>query len=438
MTRSIPPAASQPEGATPVPAPKKSLREALLNKRMLACFLTGFASGLPMYLLVQFIPAWLRSHEVDLKTIGLFGLVAFPYTWKFVWAPVMDWLVPPFLGRRRGWMLISQLALTLLMVLLAFQDPIRDLNMIVALVIGVAFFGASQDIVIDAYRRELLPDDEQGAGSAFYTHAYRLSSFVPGSLGLILAGFYPWSVAHLSIAAFMGLVILATLWIDESSKKGDEPISFRSAVIDPFKDFFSRQSINSALLILLFIFLYKFGDNMATALETPFFLDMGFSTVEIGSIAKVSKTISAAVGALVGGIAMVRLGINRSLWVFGFFQIFSILGYAALSVVGYDYSMLALATAAEYFGVGLGTVGLMAFMARATNTHFTATQFALFSSLAALPRIAASSSTGFIVEAVGYTQFFVICFFCAIPGMLLLFKVAPWNGDQPVAGEPRP
>lgn len=426
MTQTSPP---------PVLPAKKTLSEALLNKRMLACFLTGFASGLPLYLLVQFVPAWLRSHEVDLATIGLFSLMTFPYTWKFLWAPVMDWFVPPFLGRRRGWMLISQVALTLFMVLLAFQDPTQDLTVIVILVACVAFFSASQDIVIDAYRRELLPEDELGAGSAFYTHAYRIASFVPGSLGLIVAGFYPWSVAHLSIAAFMGLIILATLWIDESSKKGDEPVSFRAAVVDPFKDFFGRQTMNSALLILLFIFLYKFGDNMATALETPFFLDMGFSTVEIGSIAKVSKTIGAAVGALVGGIAMVKLGINRSLWIFGFFQIFSILGYAALSVVGYNYSMLAVATGAEYFGVGLGTVGLMAYMARATNTHFTATQFALFSSLAALPRIAASSTTGFIVEAVGYTWFFFICFICAFPGMLLLLKVAPWNGAQTRAAE---
>jgi len=407
----------------------KTFRQALLNKRMVACILTGFASGLPLYLLVQFVPAWLRTHEIDLATIGLFSLMTFPYTWKFLWAPVIDRFVPPFLGRRRGWMLISQVSLVFFMVLLAYQDPSQDMSVIVTLVACIAFFSASQDIVIDAYRREILPDDELGAGTAVFTQAYRIASFVPGSLGLILAGFYPWSVAHLAIAAFMGICILATFWIDESSKQGEVPADFKSAVVDPFKEFFNRQTTSSALMVLLFILLYKFGDNMATALETPFFIDMGFTTTEIGSIAKLSKTIGAACGTIVGGLVMVKLGINKSLWIFGFFQIFSILGYALLSIVGYDYTMLAIASGLEYFGVGLGTVALLAFMSRATNAHFSATQFALFSSLASLPRTAASASTGFIIESVGYTTFFLICFLCAIPGMLLLFKIAPWRGD---------
>ena len=167
---------------------------------------------------------------------------------------------------------------------------------------------------------------------------------------------------------------------------------------------------------------------MATALETPFFLDMGFSTVEIGSIAKFSKTLGAAIGAIAGGIAMVKLGINRGLWVFGVFQIVSILGYAALSIAGNNYAMLAIATFLEYLGVGLGTVALLAYMARVTSKHFTATQFALFSSLATLPRTIAGAASGFLIEAMGYTSFFVLCFFCAIPGMLMLIKIAPWNG----------
>ncbi|MFL0810612.1 MAG: AmpG family muropeptide MFS transporter [Agarilytica sp.] len=400
---------------------------------MLVCLLTGFASGLPLYLLIQFVPAWLRTHEIDLSTIGLFSLMTFPYTWKFLWAPIMDKYVPPFLGRRRGWMLISQVALVIFMVLLSTQNPTKDLSTIVIIVACIAFFSASQDIVIDAYRRELLPEDELGAGNAFFTQAYRLASFVPGSLALILSGFYPWSVAHLSIAAFMAVCIVVTLWIDETSKLGDEPKTFRDAVVEPFHEFFTRKSVSSALLVLCFILLYKLGDNMATALETPFFIDMGFSTVEIGSIAKVSKTIGAAVGTIVGGVVMIKLGINRSLWIFGVFQIGSILGYAALSVVGHNYLMLAVASGFEYFGVGLGTVALLAFMSRETNTHFSATQFALFSSLAALPRTAVSASTGFIVESMGYTNFFLICFVCAIPGMLILLKIAPWGRDSRVA-----
>lgn len=411
-------------------AQTKTLREALLNKRMLMCIMTGFSSGLPLYLLIQFVPAWLRSFEVDLATIGLINLVLFPYTWKFLWAPLVDRFVPPFLGRRRGWMLITQVALMALMGSLALFNPQTELTQIIWIVSAISFMSATQDIVIDAYRRELLPDDELGAGNGFYAQAYRIASFVPGSLGMILAGFYPWSVAHLSIAAFMLVGIVTTLLMSETSKQGEEPKNIKSAVLDPFKEFFSRDGWGQAVWILLFIIFYKLGDSMATALETPFFLDMGFSTVEVGSIAKISKTIGATAGTILGGILMIKLGINRCLWIFGFFQITSILGYVALSIVGYDYLMLAIASGFEYFGVGLGSVALIAFMARSTSRHFTATQFALLSSIAVIPRTFVSAATGFIIEAVGYTNFFIICFFCAIPGMLMLFKIAPWKTQE--------
>ncbi|MFT2089828.1 AmpG family muropeptide MFS transporter [Paraglaciecola sp. 2405UD69-4] len=409
---------------------KKTFKEAILNKRMLVCITTGFSSGLPLYLLIQFVPAWLRSAEIDLATIGLINLVLFPYTWKFLWSPVMDRFVLPFFGRRRGWMFVTQLGLIALMGSLSLFDPASQLQSIIIIVSAIAFFSASQDIVIDAYRREILPDDELGAGNAFYAQAYRISSFVPGSLAMILAGFFPWSVAHLSIAVFMLVGLVTTLLIKESSKPGEEPQTLKLAVVEPFKEFFERSGWQNALWILFFIILYKLGDSMATALETPFFMDMGFTTVEIGSIAKVSKTLGATIGTIIGGLAMVKLGINRSLWVFGAFQIVSILGYVLLSVVGYNHFVLALASGLEYLGVGLGSVALIAFMASSTNKHFTATQFALLSSIAVIPRTFVSATTGFVIESVGYTQFFVICFLCAIPGMLMLFKIAPWNGNK--------
>lgn len=411
-------------------APPKTLYQALFNKRMLICITTGFSSGLPLYLLIQFIPAWLRSFDVDLSTIGLINLVLFPYTWKFLWSPLVDRFVPPFLGRRRGWMLITQVGLLALIASLALYNPTTDLTNIVWTVAIIAFLSATQDIVIDAARREVLPDDELGAGNGFYAQAYRLASFVPGSLGLILVGYYPWGFAHVSIAAFMLVGIVTTLLMSETSKSDEVPQTLRSAVVDPFNEFFNRDGWQSAIWILLFIIFYKLGDSMATALETPFFLDMGFSTVEVGTVAKISKTIGATLGTILGGIVMIKLGINRALWIFGFFQIISILGYVALSIVGYNYMMLALASGFEYFGVGLGSVALIAFMAKSTSRLFTATQFALLSSLAAVPRTFISAGTGYIIEAVGYTQFFVICFFCAIPGMLMLFKIAPWNGDK--------
>jgi PAT family beta-lactamase induction signal transducer AmpG len=275
-----------------------------------------------------------------------------------------------------------------------------------------------------------LSDNELGAGTSYYTQAYRIASFVPGSLGLIMVGYFPWSVTHLVIASFMSIGIVTTLLMRETSSVNEVPSTLKSAVIEPFKEFFSRSGWRDAVWILLFILFYKIGDSMATALETPFFLDMGFSTVQIGSIAKIAKTIGATLGTIIGGIAMIKFGVNRSLWVFGCFQIISILGYTVLSIVGNNLLVLGLAAGFEYFGVGLGSVALIAFMAKSTSSHFTATQFALFSSLAAVPRTFVSAGTGFIIESVGYTQFFIICFLCAIPGMLMLIKIAPWNGPQ--------
>jgi len=405
----------------------KTLSQALLNQRMLICITTGFSSGLPLYLLIQFVPAWLRSAQIDLATIGLINLVLFPYTWKFLWSPAMDRYVLPFFGRRRGWMLITQLGLIALMASLSLFDPEQQLKQIIFIVGAIAFFSASQDIVIDAYRRELLPDVELGAGNGFYAQAYRLSSFVRGSLAMILAGYFPWSLAHLSIAVFMLVGLVTTLLIKETSRPGEAPLTLKSAIVDPFNEFFQREGWRQAVLMLLFLMLYKLGDSMATALETPFFLDMGFSTVEIGSIAKIAKTTGATLGTILGGIVMIKLGINRSLWVFGGFQLVSILGYVLLSIVGYNHLVLAFASGFEYFGVGLGSVALIAYMAKSTNRLFTATQLALFSSIAAVPRTFVSATTGYIIEALGYTQFFIICFVVALPGMLMLIKIAPWH-----------
>jgi PAT family beta-lactamase induction signal transducer AmpG len=414
----------QIEASTQAP---KTFKEAILNKRMLICIFTGFSSGLPLYLVYQLVPAWLRSFDLDLSTIGLFGLLSLTYTFKFLWAPFMDRYTFPFLGRRRGWMLVTQVPLLLLMAVFGMFSPTEDLEIIMVIVALLAFFSGSQDIVLDAYRRELLPDDELGIGSSFFTSAYRFSSFVPGSLALILSGLVPWSVVHMVVASFMLVGIITTFFIQEEEIE-NTPSTIRDAVIDPFKEFFTRgDSWKSGLLILLFIFCYKLGDNMATALETPFFMDMGFDLIEIGSIAKFSKFGAVIVGTFIGGILMIKLGINKCLWLFGLVQISSIFGYYLLAEAGHSFPMLFLATSLEYLGVGLGGVALIAFMARSTSKQFTATQLALLTSLAAIPRVFSTATSGFIIEAVGYSQFFLICILLAIPGMLLLFKVAPWN-----------
>jgi PAT family beta-lactamase induction signal transducer AmpG len=394
---------------------------------MQTCIFLGFSSGMPLYVLVSLVPAWLRINQVDLKTISLIYLVMLPYTWKIAWSPLMDRYKLPFLGRRRGWALVTQIGLLLAIGILGQFDPSTSLKAILAIVFVVAVFGASQDIVIDAYRRELLADDELGAGTSIFVNAYRISSLVPGSLALILAGSQPWTVVFWVTAAFMLIGIVTTLTIDEVSDDALAPHSLRSAVIDPFVEFFSRDGVRSGLAILAFLLLYKLGDNMATALATPFYIDMGYSVVEIGTVAKVAGLWAVIAGGVLGGIIMLKISINRALWLFGFVQAVTILPFVWLSQAGHTLTGLFLAVSGEYLGVGLGAIALTAFMARETSKSFTATQFALFTSLIAVPRSVATSTTGYIVDVVGWTLFFVICVIAAIPGMLLLLKVAPWN-----------
>ena len=410
--------------------------EILMNRKMLICIFLGFASVMPLYVLFHLVPAWLRSHEVDLATIGLFALVSLPYTWKFAWSPLMDRFKLPFLGRRRGWALLAQVGLLFSIAALGSFDPSVSLQAIVVTVFIISLFSASQDIVIDAYRRELLADDELGTGTSLFVNAYRLSSLVPGSLALILSDHLPWSMVYWVTAAFMGIGIATTLLIREVSDDTLAPGTLREAIVEPFTEFFSRGGIRAGLAILGFMFLYKLGDNMATALATPFYLDMGFSRTEIGSIAKVAALWAVIAGGIIGGIVMLKLSINRALWVFGVVQMVTILGYVWLSTAGHHPLGLFIVVSGEYLGVGLGSIALTAYMARETSKAFTATQFALFSSFIAIPRTFANASTGFIIEAIGYTQFFVLCTLVAIPGLLLLMKVAPWSENAVTKNKP--
>lgn len=406
---------------------RRDWKEILFSRRMLVCVFIGFTSGMPLYVLIQLVPAWLRSNEVDLATIGLFSLVSLPYTWKFLWSPIMDRFAPPFLGRRRGWALITQVGLLISIGMLGMFDPGQSLGMIVGVVFAVSLFSASQDIVIDAYRRELLSDDELGTGNSFFINAYRLSSLVPGSLALILSDHLPWSSVFWITAAFMAVGMATSLVIREVSDDALAPHTLREAVIEPFREFFARDGVAAAVAVLAFMFLYKLGDNMATALATPFYLDMGFTRTEIGAVAKIAALWASITGSIIGGIAMLKLSINKALWIFGFVQMVTILGFAWLSVIGHDPTALFVVVSAEYLGVGLGTVALTAYIARETSLAFTATQFALFSSFIAVPRTFANASTGFLIEAMGYTSFFLLCTAVAVPGMLMLLKVAPWR-----------
>lgn len=412
-------------------ARRETLREAILNRRMLICVFTGFTSGLPLYVLIQLVPGWLRVEGVGLAEIGFFALVGFPYTWKFLWAPLMDRYTLPFLGHRRGWMLLTQFALLASIAAMGFIRPDLSIWSVAYLAAAVAFFSASQDIVLDAYRRELLPDVELGLGNAIHVQTYRLAGLVPGSLAFILADFLPWHTVFVVVALFMAVGIVLTLVIDEAISEPTPPKTLRAAVIEPLREFVSSRGVAGAMLVLAFMFLYKLGDNMATALQTPFYVDVGFSMTQIGTVAKFASLAAAIIGGLAGGVAMIKLGINRALWVFGVVQVVSILGFALLSEVGANLWMLGVTVSFEYLGVGLGTAAFVAYIARNTNPAFAATQFALFTALTSVPRTLANAVTGVIVEHTGWTNFFLLCTVLALPGMLLLVKVAPWNEDAP-------
>ena len=428
---------TNPIAAPSAPPRGETWREALLNRRMLICIFTGFSSGLPLYMLINLIPAWLRTEGIDLKAIGLFALIQLPYTWKFVWSPLLDRFGLPILGRRRGWMLLTQVLLLVSIPMFGQLNPRADLWGIAYLATAVAFFSASQDIVLDAYRRELLPDAELGLGNAIHVNAYRISSLIPGSLALILADLLPWSSVYVVTALFMLPGIALTLAIAEPLLAKAPPRTLRAAVVEPFREFISRAGWRHALLVLLFIFLYKLGDSMATALATPFYIDMGFSMTEIGVIAKNAGLWASVVGGMLGGLWMVKIGINRGLWLFGVVQVVSILGFAWLAHVNApDKLLLAGVIAFEALGVGLGTAAFVAFIARATDPRYTATQYALFSSLAALPRTVINASAGWVVERIGWFDFFLLCTILALPGMALLLRVAPWH--EPASPDVKP
>lgn len=412
----------------------RNLKEILFNNRMLACVVLGFSSGLPLYLLFQLLPAWLRSEGIDLKTIAVFALIQLPYTWKFIWAPLMDRynLIAP-MGRRRSWMLLTQISLFITICAYGFFNPQLNITSIAVVSTLVALFSASQDIVIDAFRREILSDEELGLGNSIHVNAYRVSGLVPGALALILSDHLPWSSVFWIVALFMIPGMLMTIFAKEPHR-AEAPKSLKASLIEPFTEFINRAGIKHALLVLLFILLYKLGDSMATALATPFYIDMGFSNTDIGTIVKGSGLVMQILGGFIGGIWMVKVGINRGLWVFGMVQLVTILGFAWLAHAGpfetigtIERGMLAVVIGGEALGVGLGTVAYVAYMARETNPAYTATQLALFTSLSAVPRSIFNALTGGMVEALGWEMFFYVCTFLAIPGMLLLFKVAPWN-----------
>ena len=376
---------------------------AMLSGRMLIALLMGFASGLPLLLTGSVLQAWLKDGGIKLTDIGLFALVGLPYTLKFLWAPLFDRYALPRFGRRRGWLMVTQLALAAALAALSLARPMPDHLLWIAVAsLIVAFFSASQDIVVDAYRRESLSDDELGLGSALYVNGYRVGMLLAGGGGLIIADHTSFAFMYQLMAACMAACVIVTVFAPEPPLIRGAPTSLAEAFIAPLRDYITR---DGAWLALAFILLYKIGDTMASSMTTPFYLEMGYSKTEIGAVVKLFGFWATIAGGTLGGLLILRIGMARALWVFGAGQMLSTLGFVALAYAGHNTAALAAVIAIENFTGGLGTTAFIGFMAALTDRRFTATQYALLSSLMGVPRVFLAAPTGWLALTFGYWRF---------------------------------
>jgi PAT family beta-lactamase induction signal transducer AmpG len=404
--------------------------------KMAVLLFLGFSSGLPFYLTSKTLQAWMTTAKVDLATIGFFSLVTLPYSLKFVWAPVMDRYVPPFLGRRRGWVVITQVLLLLAIAAMALHDPRTGLKMLAVNAIAIAFFSASQDISLDAYRTDVLRDREMGAGAAVFVMGYRVAMITTGALAFFLADRIPWTMVYLLLSVLMVVGIVTAFIAPEPVLSDAPPRTLVEAVVLPFADFFQRAGVLRALLVLLFIIAYKYSDSLAGSMTTPFLLQAGFSQSEVGAVLLGVGVVATIVGVVVAGIAIGNLGINRSLWIFVVFQGLSNLTYYGLSLSGKNHAFMVSAIITENFGLGLVTGAMTAYLMSMCNKRFTATQFALLSSLMAASRDILVAPAGKIAESLGWPGFFLVTVCAAIPPLVLLPFIAPWSRDVPIGAAP--
>lgn len=395
--------------------------EILRSPRIAAVLLLGFSSGLPLALTGGTLQAWLTVSGADIMTIAWFSWIGIPYLLKFLWSPLMDRYVPPFLGRRRGWMLLTQLALVAGICGMAVSPPNANLWLLGCVALWVAFMSASQDIVIDAYRADVLPAQERGMGAAVSVLGYRIAMLASGGLALILADQIGWRATFFVMAALLGMGVITSLAAPEPALRGAPPRSLREAVVEPLKDLLSRPA---ALQLLALIALYKFGDALAGTLTTAFLIrGVGFSLTDVGTINKGLGLASLLLGGLVGGLLLVRMSLTRALLLFGVLQAISNLSFAFLAWAGKSYPLLVFAVGFENLASGMGTAAFVAFAMALCNHSFSATQYALLSAIASLGRILFGPVTGGLVEAMGWASFFVLTFVAALPGLWLVWHM---------------
>jgi len=390
------------------------------NRRIAAVLLLGFSSGLPLALTAGTLQAWLAVENVDITTIGFFTLAGQPYIYKFLWAPFMDRFAPPVFGRRRGWILVAQIALLVAIAFMGTLSPRDTPWLLGGTALVVAFLSASQDVVVDAYRTDVLHESERGAGAAIFVMGYRVAMLVSGGLALVLADqVFGWSGMYFLMAVMMIVGMVATWFAPEPEDAGRAPASLSAAFVEPLREFLSR---NGAWLLLLLIVLYKLGDAFAGTLTTAFLIrGVGFSATEVGAIYKVLGLGATITGALAGGAWMAGLGLYRALMIFGVLQAVTNLGFMALAITGKSYALMVAVVAAENLCGGMGTAAFVALLMTLCNHRFSATQYALLSALAAVGRVYVGPASGYLVVAIGWAPFFFFTFLIALPGLWLLW-----------------
>jgi PAT family beta-lactamase induction signal transducer AmpG len=406
--------------ATPATTPVAA-SQLYTSRRVAPLLALGFASGLPLALTGGTLQAWATIEQVSLQEIGFLTLVGTAYTLKFLWAPLIDRYAPPWLGRRRGWMLLMQVLLALGILGMGCLSPGQSLLLLALLAVFVAFCSATQDIAFDAYRSDVLHKDERGAGAALSVLGYRLAMLVSGGLALILADqWLGWGATYLLMGVLMLLAALASFWAPEPEVPAQTPRSLREAVVEPFREFFGRPE---AITVLVLIVLYKLGDAFAGALSTTFLLRAaGYTATEVGTVNKLLGLASTIVGALVGGALMTRLGLYRSLMLFGVLQAVSNLGFWVISVGPHSVWLMAAGVGIENLCGGMGTAAFVALLMGLCNQQFSATQFALLSALSAVGRTyLAGPLTPQLVQAAGWPTFFLLTILIALPGLWLLY-----------------
>ncbi|WP_220128785.1 AmpG family muropeptide MFS transporter [Bdellovibrio sp. KM01] len=412
-------------------AAKKNILKDLFSKHMLIILFLGFASGLPLALTGGTLKTWLAREQVDISTIGYFSWVGLSYSLKFLWSPLLDRYTLFKVGRRRSWMMATQVAIMASLLFLGTLSPMNNLSLMAIMAVLIAFFSATQDIAIDAYRREILTNQELGLGSSLNIYGYRIAMLVSGGLGIGMVGneFWPitWGQLYFLMAAIMGIGLLTTFFAPEPKLDSPPPKSLYQAAVEPFAEFLRRPG---AAYILLFVLLFKLGDALAGALLQPFYVQMGFTNADIGLVAKVFGTASSLVGLFFGGIAIYYIGIYRSLWVFGILQAISTAAFAVLTFTGNALVPFAAVIVFEDISTGMATAAFVAFMAALSNKKYTATQYAILSSVATLGRTFFSGFTGDLVKQLGWANFFYACALIAIPGLLMLIGMKKYHTDE--------